>query len=83
MKPSLDWPTLFDDTTFNLPPAHTAVPYPLARLWGLDKSVDGSGWWAWKCTCGRDVGAEQRAAYSSKTDAQQMADHHMLEVHGA
>ena len=52
---------------------HTATPYRLDRLWGLDKSVDGSGWWAWRGTCGRDVGAEQRAAYGGEASALRMA----------
>jgi hypothetical protein len=60
-----------------LAPQHTAVPYPLKRLWGLDSSVDGSGWWAWRCTCGRDVGAEKRCAYSGEASALEMAWHHM------
>lgn len=57
--------------------AHVAEPYELARLWGLDSSVDGSGWWAWRCTCGRDVGAERRAAYSDPVGACRMAWWHM------
>lgn len=56
-----------------LPRQHAATAYPLARLWGLDRGTDGSGWWAWRCTCGRDVGAERRAAYSGQPAADRMA----------
>ena len=63
-----------------LPQLHVATPYPLARLWGLDKSVDGTGWWAWRCTCGRDVGTEQRAAWSHEASALRMAWHHVRDA---
>lgn len=55
---------------------HETIAYRLERLWGVDRSVPSGGWWAWRCTCGRDVGAERRAAYSHEGSAERMAAHH-------
>jgi hypothetical protein len=60
-----------------LPRQHIATPYPLERLWGLDKATGGTGWWAWRCTCGRDVGAERKCAYGCEASALRMAWWHM------
>lgn len=60
-----------------LPRLHETEAYPLARLWGVDRSVTcARPWWAWRCTCGRDVGAERRAAYSGRAGAEEMAGWH-------
>lgn len=60
---------------------HIAVPYKLARLWGLDSSVKQAGdWWAWRCACGRDVGAERRCAYSGENPALRQAWWHMRDL---
>lgn len=57
-----------------LPAEHVTTVYRLARLWGVDRSVTSAHvWWAWRCTCGRDVGAEQRCAYSGEVSAARMA----------
>lgn len=60
-----------------LAPQHVAEPYRLERLWGLDPSVPDHGWWAWRCTCGRDPGAEKRCAYGGEKPALEMAWWHM------
>lgn len=60
-----------------LAPRHVTEVYTLDRLWGLDSSVKQSReWWAWRCICGRDVGAERRCAYSGELSAAQMAWYH-------
>jgi hypothetical protein len=33
-------------------------------------------WWAWRCTCGRDPGAEGLARWSHEDLAARMAGHH-------
>lgn len=56
---------------------HETQVYKLDRLWDLDRSIVQAGdWWAWRCACGRDVGAEHRAAYSGPIAAERMAWHH-------
>lgn len=59
------------------PAEHVTEVYLLPKgLWGVDKAIKQPPWWAWRCSCGRDVGAECRAAYSDETDAERMAEHH-------
>jgi hypothetical protein len=59
------------------PAEHVVQVYVLPKgLWGVDKAIKQQPWWAWRCSCGRDVGAEQRCAYSGRAGAEQMAEHH-------
>jgi hypothetical protein len=56
---------------------HRTEVYRLDHLWGTDRSTWHIGpWWAWRCSCGRDVGAEQRAAYGWEAGAEEMAAAH-------
>jgi hypothetical protein len=59
------------------PASHVTEVYILPKgLWGVDKSVKQQPWWAWRCSCGRDVGAEQRAAAAWRAGAEDMARRH-------
>lgn len=55
---------------------HRTEVYQLDHLWDSDRSTWHIPWWAWRCSCGRDVGAERRAAYGWPAGAEEMAGHH-------
>lgn len=56
-----------------LPAEHQTTVYRLDLVKG-QKFVDPAlPWYAWRCSCGRDVGAEHRCAYSGPVSAERMA----------
>lgn len=60
-----------------LPLVHDTAVYQLDKLWGITATdAAGIAWYSWRCTCGRDPGAERRAAFSHPAGAEQMAAHH-------
>lgn len=70
-------PTLFDGTADHVTTTYTITDR--VRTWvgpGKPDEIRDFVWWAYRCTCGHDVGLNRRALYSHESSAERMAWHH-------
>jgi len=76
-------PALVDGQQPLLVPEHITETFHLTtkhdRYWHVLATSKKNTWWTWRCSCGRDMAAETRAAFSHEGAAEEMAWWHRYE----